>query len=319
MEHKSSEEAMKSGISVIAASVILCACGGGSEPESSEKVSLSRAAEVAAAATPSQRQVAKSFTSLDGTTSVPYLEYLPADYLSSGNKRYPLLVFLHGGSGAGASNGSEISKLLGYPIPAMIAGNHEMCFTNPSGRNLCFIVVSPQSPRTTGVWDIRDTGGMLEHALKSYRVDPKRVYVTGVSMGGGGTWTLAAGTYTDGSQTIQGASRITAAIPIASGARSAAYNTGICSGIVGNHIPMWAFHNSGDPIASLANEQGWVDKVNLTTNADGYTCTQAGNPSAQLTIYQSNTHEGWTTTYNTSTQIAPGMNAFQWLLSKAKR
>ena len=249
---------------------------------------------------------------------MPYLEYLPADYATGSDKTYPLLIFLHGGSGAGTSNGSQISKLLGYPVPAMIAANHDMCFTTTTGRSQCFIVVSPQSPRTTGVWDIRDSGGMLQHALKTYRVDPRRVYVTGVSMGGGATWTLMAGTYADGGQTISGASKIAAAIPIASGAKSATYNTGICSGIVGNHVPVWAFHNSGDPVAALANEQSWVNKVNLATNADGYTCSQAGTPAAQLTVYQANTHEGWTTAYDVNTQIKPGMNAFQWLLSQRK-
>ncbi|NMO17828.1 hypothetical protein HPC49_16760 [Pyxidicoccus fallax] len=112
-----------------------------------------------------------------------------------------------------------------------------------------------------GVWNIHDSGGMLQHALRTYRVDPKRVYVTGVSMGGGGTWTLLAGSYVDGGQSIRWASKIAAAIPIASGARSATSNTGICAGIVANHTAVWAFHNSGDPVAALANEQGWVDKV----------------------------------------------------------
>ncbi len=275
-------------------------------------------ATATATTTPSQRQVAKSFKSLDGTTTVPYLEYLPSDYTTSGTKTYPLLIFLHGGSGAGTSDGSQISKLLDYPIPAMIAANNEMCFQNALGTTDCFIVVSPQSPRTTGVWNINDTGGMLQYALKTYRVDPKRVYVTGVSMGGGGTWTLLASFYSSGGQSISYASKIAAAIPIATGATSASYNTGICSGIVANYVPVWAFHNSGDPVAPLANEQGWVNKVNLSTNADGYTCTQAGNPAARLTIYQANTHEGWTTAYNVNTQITPGMNAFQWLLSNKK-
>ncbi|WP_395839425.1 hypothetical protein [Archangium violaceum] len=79
-----------------------------------------------------------------------------------------------------------------------------------------------------------------------------------------------------------------------------------------------AFHNSGDPVAALANEKGWVGKVNLVSNADGYTCSQAGVPAARLTIYQSNTHEGWTLTYDTNTQITSGVNAFQWLLSNKK-
>ena len=303
---------MKTSLFLIMTAVTMSACGGGS-------AAPAPATTPSPASTPSERQVAKSFRSLDGVQTVPYLEYLPADYASSGGKTYPLLMFLHGGSGAGASDGSQISKLLGYPIPAMIAANNDMCFKTASGSTECFIVVSPQSPRTTGVWDVNDTGGMLRHAISTYRVDPKRIYVTGVSMGGGGTWTLLAGTYNDAGQTIAWASKIAAALPIASGAPSAPYNTGICANIVANHTPVWAFHNSGDPVAPLANEQGWVDKVNLGSTANGYTCSQAGNPAARLTIYQADTHEGWTTTYDVNTQITPGMNAFQWLLSNTKQ
>ncbi len=300
---------------LLMASMALTACGGAAGPDSPPSEPLP---PLDPSTPPSERQGVKSFLSLDGTTTVPYLEYLPADYATKGGKTYPLLMFLHGGSGTGASDGSEIDKLLKYPIPSMIAGNHDMCFTTASGSTECFIVVSPQSSRTTGVWDINDSGGMLRHALKTYRVDPKRVYVTGVSMGGGGTWTLLAGAYADGDQSIRWASQIAAALPIASGARSATSHTGICSGIVANHTAVWAFHNSGDPVAALANEKGWVDKVNRVSAADGYTCAQAGEPAARLTIYPSNTHEGWTVTYDPTTQITSGVNAFQWLLSNQK-
>ncbi|MBB6563868.1 putative peptidase [Acidovorax soli] len=310
---------MKTTLAAAAAATALVACGGGSDTDSATPSGQfqSRSAAQLQALTPAERQVAKSFASSDGT-QVPYLEYLPSDYATSGTKTYPLLMFLHGGSGAGKSNGSEISKLLGYPIPAMIAANNEMCFADQAGVSQCFIVVSPQSPRTTGVWNLNDAGGMLLRAQKSYRVDPSRIYVTGVSMGGGGTWTLLASSYTENGQSVRWASKIAAAMPIATGAKSSTYNTGICAGIVGNSTPVWAFHNSGDPIAALANERGWVDKVNLATSADGYTCAQPGNPAARLTIYQGNTHEGWTTTYNVNTLITPGMNAFQWLLSNKK-
>ncbi len=263
--------------------------------------------------------MARSFISLDGATPVPYLEYLPGDYATSGSKTYPLLVFLHGGSGAGASDGSQIDRLLSYPIPALIAGNNDMCFSGTTGSTECFIVVSPQSPRTTGVWDIDDSGGMVAYALKTYRVDPSRVYVTGVSMGAGATWSLIAGTYSEAGRPVRWASKIAAAVPIASGAPSASSNNGICSGIVANKTAVWAFHNSADPVSSLSSEQGWVDKVNLQTSADGYTCEQAGNPAAKLTVYQSNTHEGWTAAYDIGTQITPGMNVFQWLLSNRKQ
>lgn len=308
---------MKIPISLFFVTVALSACGGGSALEGDASSGAGLRDQALTATTPAQRQTAQSFVSLDGSTNVPFLEYLPADYATS-TKTYPLLMFLHGGSGAGASNGSEISKLLNYPIPSMIAAGNEMCFSTAASSSECFIVVSPQSPRTTGVWNLNDTAGMLRYALNTYRVDPKRVYVTGVSMGGGGTWSLMAGSYTYGGQTIRAATQIAAAIPIATGAKSTTSNTGICAGIVSSNVAIWAFHNSGDPIAALANEQGWVNKVNLTSTADGYSCSRAANPAANLTIYPANGHEGWTTTYNVNTQITSGMNAFQWLLSHQK-
>ncbi len=296
----------------------LSACGGGGDDfakagTQGEEGDADRArAQATTAGTPASRQVAKSFTSLDGTTKVPFLEYTPADYATS-TKRYPVLIFLHGGSGVGTSDGSQISKVRSYPIPAMIDGGNDMCFSTSSGSQ-CFIVLSPQSVRTTGTWNNNDTGGMVNYALANYRVDPKRVYLTGVSMGGGGVWSLMASTY----QSSYWASKIAAAAPIATGAKSTSYNTGICNGIVASKVAVWAFHNSGDPIAALSSEQGWVNKVNLATNADGYTCSAAGDPAAQLTIYQANTHEGWTTAYDVNTQITTGKNLFQWLLSNSK-
>lgn len=298
------------------AALLLAACGGGGDAEDTAAAQDARSPQ-AASATPAARQVAKSFTSLDGVTTVPYLEYLPADYASSG-KTYPVLIFLHGGSGVGTSDGSQISKVRSYPIPAMIDAGNDMCFTNASGAKQCFIVLSPQSTRTTGTWNINDTGGMVNYALANYRVDTKRIYVTGVSMGGGGAWSLLAGTFKVSGKSTYGAAKIAAAAPIATGAPSASANTGICSGIVANHVAVWAFHNSGDPVAALSAEQGWVNKVNLATTADGYACSAAGNPAAQLTIYQANTHEGWTTTYDVNHQVTSGMNVFQWLLSNTK-
>jgi len=91
-------------------------------------------------------------------------------------------VFFHGAGETGPADGSTLAKVKTHGPPKLIAADHDMCFDTPSGRE-CFIVVSPQNSRNW--WHLNDTAGMLKHAMTSYRVDPKRVYVTGLSMGGG--------------------------------------------------------------------------------------------------------------------------------------
>ena len=104
-----------------------------------------------------------------------YLLYLPDDYEKS-DKPFPLILFLHG---AGES-GSNLSNVKKHGPPKLIA----------AGKTFPFIVVSPQSPG--GGWNPEALNGLLDEVESKYRVDKDRVYLTGMSMGGGGTWTLAA-------------------------------------------------------------------------------------------------------------------------------
>ena len=260
--------------------------------------------------TPSQRQLKKNFVSLDGSLTVWYWEYLPADYATT-TKTYPLLVFFHGAGETGAADGSQLDKVKAHGPPKLINANNEMCFDMQSGRE-CFIVVSPQNSR--GWWDGNDTAGMVAHAMKTYRVDPKRVYVTGLSMGGGATWNLAAATVAGVSPTTYWASRFAAVVPIAGASDSKYFHGGICNGIVGKSLPVWAFHGSNDTTVVPATSQAWVDKINKLSTADGYSCASAANPAAKLTLYPGVGHDSWTATYDPTRTVEPGKNLYQWLL-----
>lgn len=146
-------------------------------------------------------------------------------------------------------------------------------------------VVSPQNSR--GWWNTNDTAGMLAHAIKTYRVDPERIYVTGLSMGGGAAWTLSMASVAGSSPKRFWASQIAAVVPIAGAADPKNSNGAICNVMVANNLPVFAFHGTADP-------------------------------TAKLTLYPGVGHDAWTKTYDPATQVETGRNIYQWLLSHTR-
>src|ERR1700756_5414953 len=104
-----------------------------------------------------------------------YLLYLPEGY-DKEEKAWPLLLFLHG---AGES-GHDLNKVKIHGPPKLIE----------AGKSFPMIVVSPQAPRMG--WDVPTLNALLDDIVATHKVDRDRVYVTGLSMGGFGTWALAA-------------------------------------------------------------------------------------------------------------------------------
>ena len=92
-----------------------------------------------------------------------YHLYLPQDYQQN-NKKYPLLIYLHGSS----QRGDDLNKLKGYGIPRAVA----------QGQHFDFIAVSPQCP-SNKYWFSEDWFSVLYAELQSkYRIDPSRIYLT---------------------------------------------------------------------------------------------------------------------------------------------
>lgn len=125
------------------------------------------------------KQVEQSLETSDGG-SMPYLLYQPKDYRQDGDK-VPLMLFLHG---RGESNGPLKIVATWGPPRRLAAGEH-----------MKYLVVSPQCPRES-FWSNDDQQArlleLLAHIKKTYNVDEDRIYLTGLSMGGFGTWRLAA-------------------------------------------------------------------------------------------------------------------------------
>ena len=170
---------------------------------------------------------------VSGIGNMGFYEFKPANY---GNQLHPLIIFLHGAGELGAGTiGPELDKLLNAGIPRLIHAGATMTFGSNS-----FVVLSPQTPNNFnagggGSWWI--VPAILQYAKDSLHIDTNRIYVTGLSMGGGGVWEAA-----QYDQAI--AAQIAAAAPIS--AIDPTPDTSWCT-IASLHIPLWVFHNDNDP------------------------------------------------------------------------
>jgi predicted peptidase len=193
-----------------------------------------------------------------------YLLYLPEGYKPDAKDRFPVLLFLHGFG----ERGSNLEQLKIHGPFKEIA----------KGRKFPFIVVAPQMPLTETSWDVDNLTGLLDEIESKYRVDKTREYVTGLSMGGFGTWALAASSPT----------RFAAAAPICGGGNFLmAYQL--------KDLPIWAIHGDQDPAVPIALDQAMVDAVK-----------QVGG-NIQFTIIKGGLHDVWTPFYE-------GADLYDWLL-----
>jgi len=198
---------------------------------------------------------------------IRYLFYLPQDYYQNRDQDYPLMLFLHGAGERG--NTLDLVKKHGPPKLAA------------AGENFPFIIVSPQCREKTS-WKARPLKKLLDQITRRYRVDRTRIYLTGLSMGGFGTWALAAA-YPE---------YFAAMAPICGSGdpETAPRLTG---------IPVWAFHGAKDSVVPLENQQGMVDAL------------KAAGGQVRFTIYPEAGHDSWTETYENP-------DLYTWFLSHRK-
>lgn len=157
-----------------------------------------------------------------GQVRVRYLLYAPAAY-ARGTSRWPLIVFLHGSG----ERGTDPRLLERQPLPKTLGGTTRF----PA------IVVSPQLPPPYTWWSdfIAPMDALVLRLEARYRIDPRRVYLTGLSLGGFGTWSYG----------LRSPGRFAALVPIAGGyiQGSRAVPTDIC---VLRRMPIWVFHGADD-------------------------------------------------------------------------
>ena len=201
-------------------------------------------------------------TSITQTVEVNYLLYLPEGYGQDRQQKWPLILFLHGQ----LEWGDDPTILTRQGVPKLL----------DEGQQLSAIVVSPQTPEGKRWWPrTAILGAFLDRIEATYAVDPQRVYLTGISMGGYGAWALA----------IRYPQRFAALVPIAGGAD---YDTDdippeICHL---RDVPTWAFHGEMDL------------NVPYTESVNALQALRACGGEARLTLYPDAAHvEAWERAY----------------------
>lgn len=160
----------------------------------------------------------------------PYLAYLPTDYNKDNTKEWPLIIYLHGSS----CKGNNLEKLKKYGPP----------FYLERGMQVNAIVISPQCPSnknwTVGTW----FESFFTELKEKYHIDPSRVYLTGMSLGGFGTWDLAS-RYPE---------YFAAIMPLCGGGKTSMVETL-------KDIPTWVFHGEVDKKVKLARSKEMVEAM----------------------------------------------------------
>lgn len=199
---------------------------------------------------PDQQQVSASETD----AVYGFYEYLPESY-NEESKNFPLVIYLHGRGerGNGGSDLKEIKK----------NGPHKMI---EEGAEFPAVILSPQSKSW---WNIDSLDLFVEWAFENYRIDTTRFYLTGISMGGGGTWLYAK----------EFPEKLAAIVPICGDAKATGAENLV-------DIPVWAFHNKGDHIVEVELTYSWINSIKEA----------GGDPL--VTIYEQSGHDAWTETYN---------------------
>ena len=191
------------------------------------------------------------------TFQMEYLLFLPESYTQSTNQKFPLILFLHGAG----ERGRDLDSVKRHGIPKIVE-------TNP---DFPFIAVSPQCPEDSW-WtsELHTINGLIEEVVEKYQVDASRIYLTGLSMGGFGTWSLAS-MYPE---------RFAAIAPVCGGGEVRQ----ILRSLV--EMPIWTFHGQKDDVIPFSRSEEIV------------TALKKHGSSIKFTIYPEAGHDSWTKTYD---------------------
>ena len=205
-------------------------------------------------------------TSVTLDVDMHYWIYLPPDYEQRDD--WPLLVFLHGAG----ERGSDMEKVKVHGPPKLVA----------EGKYFPFVIVSPQCSRFFW-WYADPVAELTRKVANSYKIDKNRIYLTGLSMGGYGTWATVA----------KHPDLYAAIAPICGGGdptKVAAHQ----------HVPTWTFHGAREKVVKLKESEAMIEALTAAGAQPNFT----GYPEAG--------HDSWTETYENP-------KLYEWFLSHSKK
>ncbi|QJW97363.1 carboxylesterase family protein [Frigoriglobus tundricola] len=214
--------------------------------------------------------VDKTFKNADDSTS-PYVVFVPKSY--DGTKEYPVILFLHGSGETKGGSKQPVEVGIGPAI-------------KKREKDFPFIVVIPQSEKRTWKADSDDGKralAILDAVEKDYKIDPKRQYLSGLSMGGYGTWSIAAA-HPD---------RWAAIVPVCGGG-----SVKDAEKIKG--IPCWCFHGDADTAVKVERSREMIDAL------------KKAGAEPKYDEYPGVGHNSWDKAYGTD-------ELYKWLLEQKKK
>ncbi len=199
------------------------------------------------------------------SAALAYWLYLPPDY--EARDQWPLVMFLHGRG----ERGDDLDRVKVHGLPKNIA----------EGQNFPFVVIAPQCPTASHWFEQAEAlNALLDHIITSYLIDIDRVYLTGLSMGGAGTWFLAE----------RYPAKFAAIVPICGSGHKWLAQERLTK------LPIWVFHGDADSIVPIERSAEMVEAI------------RASGGNVKFTVYPGVDHDSWTETYNNP-------ELYEWLLS----
>jgi len=196
-------------------------------------------------------------TTVKKDVNINYLIHLPENYKENG-ETYPLLIFLHGAG----ERGDDINKVKAWGPPKIVEQD----------KSFPYILISPQCPE--GDWwssftQMENLHTLILEIIDNYEIDKSRVYLTGLSMGGYGTWAMAC----------EYPELFAAVAPICGGGQPRVTRKMV-------NIPAWVFHGAKDQVVPLSESENMVKALK----------EYGGN--VEFTVFPEATHNSWSQAYN---------------------
>lgn len=222
---------------------------------------------------------------------IGFLEFRPPNY--SGAK-HPLIIFLHG-VGEKGNGTSELRKVHCCGIPSYIRRGNKMRFSW-QGKSESFVVLSPQLSRKYGAWQPFYTDEMIKYAKANLNIDPNRIFVTGLSMGGGGTWNFASSSQSRAEQ-LAGIAPVVAPCMMSNGCNIAKAS-----------LPVMAIHVWDDKDAPASCTVNAIKSIN--------SCGPSVTPN--VIMYANGGHYVWVKRAFDTAHDYQNPNMFEWFLAQNK-
>ncbi len=184
-----------------------------------------------------------------------YYLYYPQDYEISPQKKFPILLFLHGGG----ESGDTLGALKKNGPPKLIV----------EGKQFPFLILAPQNPHQKKWWNTRAVNQLLDSVVANNRVDKNRIYLTGLSRGGGAAWEMA----------VQYPEKF-AALAVVCGMTPLPY-----AAWIDKNMPIWVFHGEQDESIPISESETMVERLKTM----GY--------DVQFTRYPGVGHDSWVKAY----------------------